>query len=434
MDPSPNGTPTLLKIKGRSYAAGIFWQASKDPKNLIAEAKETAESEDISADLIVYRKQKNGQGPSQYGLGRKIEGLRAGSISAAAVAADVRPGTWMGVFEAGNDGYWFVAVRDDYIEPNGDAFYYGQAEAKERFDREKRSNWERIYAPEEWISQEQDNRIINILENSNILDVLGNAKSPKLQSAKSSSLTIIGLAILLVLIVGGGVGWWIDYQDKAEKERLELERLEREEELRRKIRPIIINQPWPDFVKTAEYTKSCLDGLRRIPTALPGYEIASMECGEQNATASYRRDTGHSGWAEGFFRNMARGLVGNVAPNGEIANISIRFEPLTKRGDEAIFRANDIARAFAERAAFFGDGLTWGTVNLTYPPNATEQQIASGAVQAAPWGMIEFRVETYARDGWIELFNATPGLRLKSINYNNTTTRWTFSGETYVIR
>ena len=100
----------VLKISGKDYAVGLFWNSASDAAAAAAEAKAAARNPGLDADFYTVR----GEIMPQYGLGYKDSGHKAGMPSLAAHLNNAVEGNWIGVFTYA-DNYYLVAVRDDAI-------------------------------------------------------------------------------------------------------------------------------------------------------------------------------------------------------------------------------------------------------------------------------------------------------------------------------
>jgi len=81
MDPSPIGTPKILKIGSRKYAVGLRWVvADSANRDLRAQARQEIRDTGGGADLYVLREAQAGRDVSQFGLGSRADGLVPGAV------------------------------------------------------------------------------------------------------------------------------------------------------------------------------------------------------------------------------------------------------------------------------------------------------------------------------------------------------------------
>jgi hypothetical protein len=133
----------VLAYGGKRYAVGLTWLTV---------------DEDISAELIKERTKRlkadfhctRNTIVAQHGFGYIDKGHKVGMNAAAALAADALIGEWNGVFVAEN-GWWYLAVHSDTVEPDGDVFFEKEEDAYNYFlEANNAYQWPRSYAPESW--------------------------------------------------------------------------------------------------------------------------------------------------------------------------------------------------------------------------------------------------------------------------------------------
>lgn len=136
----------VIRVSGKSFAVGLFWQTAEVAKNAVKEARVAARQEADRADLYCIREGFL----TQWGIGWTKAGHRAGMPIAAAALAEELAGNWLGVFRT-DAGWWFVAARRDAVLPDGDTLYDNEDEPRTRFEMEfGRGGWDRVFTPAEW--------------------------------------------------------------------------------------------------------------------------------------------------------------------------------------------------------------------------------------------------------------------------------------------
>lgn len=136
-------SPGVLVFRNKRYAVGLTWLTVDEdagPKLVKERAKKLGADYHCLRNTIV----------SQHGFGYLEKGHKLGMSAAGALAADALIGEWHGVFIAEN-GWWYLAVHSDTIEPDGDIFFETEEAAYNYFlEMNESHSWPRAYAPESW--------------------------------------------------------------------------------------------------------------------------------------------------------------------------------------------------------------------------------------------------------------------------------------------
>lgn len=439
MDPSPIGTPKILKIGSRKYAVGLRWVlADTANRDLRGQARQEIRDTGGGADLYVLRDAQGGREVRQFGIGARADGLVPGAVAAAAAAANALPGTWLGAF-ATDGGWWIVQVRDDAIVADGDAFYEHEREAIERFDRERRQDWNSLYAPSAW--QVEGARELSII------DLLQGQRSPRLQEANPSG-TYLKIALLLgLLAVGGALGYtfWLDYQDRIAQEAAERDRLEREARLRaallarQQAQPIVVPAPWTEQPQHRLWFEHCLAALAATPSQVPGYQPSGRRCEPRSAHATFRRTDGIIGWAE-------RSLEGRLVPGQRLTfpadqtgvEIVTALPPRPARGEEGVHDDATVRRFLIEQAQASGVRLQITQTRVDpppRPPGAPERRPDGTPFEMPlpPWGAFQITLDADRLGNWPTLLAGLPGFVPTRMS-ETPEGRWTIQGDVYVRR
>ncbi len=430
MDPSPRGTPRILRIGGKKYAVGLYWQVAANSNDVNAEAVAFAKNPEIDADLIAIRDVNDTRDTAQYAVGRKNDGLAAGSIAGAAVAAEHITGSWLGAFKIPEGGVWIVAVNSDLVGADGDAYYENEAEARDRFDRERHQNWEKIFAPSSW--KEPNTREIEI---GSLLNQKLDGKKYKLprltdiNSTKNLLKVILAIGAVAVLAYAG-YAWWKDYQASQEVVFVPPPVV---------IPPpvvVTVTPPWHTQPVHAPWFEQCRTVLASLPTNIPGYQPEGMSCDATSAAVSFKRlPSGFLGWAETYLEDkLPEGARLVSTPDQLTLNIRKNLPLRPARGTEAIQTEGKLRSALIEHGQATNDTIQIAEKRIDpppLPPPPAGNNFRPENLPPPPWAAVPISVTTQLPERWGALFSSIPGFI--PIRYAASPDgRWTIQGEFYV--
>ena len=187
----------VVSVSGQRYAVGLIWQPLQNLDDPILEVRETAESE-MGADLYCLRPAAT----PQYGIGRTELEHKDGMPSLAAAVASVfadQP-SMCGVFKV-DEGWWFVAIRNDLILAEEDVVFSNEEEAKRAYASMMAvPDWGVRIVPEEWRMEGAEFRDLD--------SILQKARKVRLQPINAVHRTKFLLVIALIII---GIVIWLIY-------------------------------------------------------------------------------------------------------------------------------------------------------------------------------------------------------------------------------
>jgi len=426
------GQAKVFKIGRYRYAFGLHWQTPDDPKSMTKEAKRLARMDGFRADLYLERRKT----APQFALGRSSEGLLAGAIGAAAVAAQALRGTsaWLGVFRLG-DGFWFVSVRDDFVLPDGDCYYEDETEARTRFDREKRlGGWLRYYAPEDWMDG---------AEEVPVTQFLGLERGPTLCDVNPFDKRFKTIATAALLLGAISVGLYTYYTTHKQAKTIAAATASTEE-INRLLasQRVAIMAPWADRPEPSKMVNACLNGMRHLPTSAPGYTFHSLACTSGGEVSSaFERDRGVAGWFDAWAKTLANqtvdgsNLSGEAEPTGKTGTIRVSITPPQARmaspgWTQQSLGLYDIATAeksIRETSQVMGDQL-----DLSALQRSKENVGTTDKAIKPKWASTKFSIATRDPDAWATYFNNFPGVVVDGVRFDAGTSMWRIEGEIYV--
>lgn len=386
-------TAGVVTVAGNKYAAGLYWQPSPD-KNIAKAAREVAKQAGFQAEYFCVRPATKAQSVGQFGLGIAAAGHKSGMPSLAGCLVNQQPGSWAGAFRV-TEGIYFVAVRDDLIDPDGDAWFAHDDDAHARLEQEiSRSGLTNVYCPSEWGVQGS--------ETVNITSILTGRKDVVLQDVGIPKGLLYGLlAVLLIGAIGyGGYAYW----DMKEQERMAREAAELQAQMAAQsgtLSPMEYPKSWQDAPIPMQYLLACEQGLSTLQSQYYGWQNGDITCSGTSVDISWSR--GPSGHAE-----LPGGGQASIDPALSSASMSVPLQTIKPRGPETLahYGLIDQAALYHNWPVAFtllpDDVITVAEDQPPPPPPAWRKRSAVFTLSGPPW----LRPD---------LFEAIPGLVITSV-------------------
>lgn len=256
-----------LSVGGRTYAIGLLWNNIENKSAGAKEAREKAAQPDVEADLFVVRAKS-----TQYGLGYRSEGHAKSMVSLAGALADGKEGTWIGAFGV-DDGFYIVAVNTGDVLAQTDVFIPDSLEARGFVEDLLGSEWEHVYAPADFG--------IPSSEDVDLVTLVARANKPSLQGtdAVSPFMTYGAIALIGMLLIGGGSYAWNAYQEQQYWAQLEADQLLYEQN--NTLQPAVVQRPdmpWVNRPVANQYLAACVTALNRAILTVPGWNTVGLAC------------------------------------------------------------------------------------------------------------------------------------------------------------
>ena len=182
-----------VSVGNTRYAVGLLWAPLQNQDDPIPEIREAMEAEP-AADLYC---QRTSMAP-QYGLGKTVLGHHSGEPSLAASVATALSGKSSAccVFKV-EEGWWFVAIRNDLILAEEDVLFQSEEEAKRAFFAMMAvPDWDIRIVPAEWNVEGAEQQDLKAL-----IENVRKTRLFELSAAKKTQVLVI-LAILVVVVLG----------------------------------------------------------------------------------------------------------------------------------------------------------------------------------------------------------------------------------------
>jgi len=314
-------TAGVVTVSGIKYAAGLYWQPSPDAK-IARAARAAAKQPGFQTEFYCVRPPTKSQPIGQFGLGLAAANHKVGMPALAGCLASQVPGSWAGAFRV-NEGIFFIAVRDDLVDADGDAWFAHDDDGQSRLEQEiARGGLHHIYAPPEWG--------VHGTEIGSLPTMLTGRRDITLQSVSlPRSYIFIGLAIL---IVGGlSYGAYAYLQAEAEKRAAEeaAAAAARAKAQHALVPGVEYPKTWQDSPRPMEYIHACEKALENISAVYLGWTSNSIQCNGSSLSVAWTRS------GQTYAEVPAAGKA-VLDPALSSANTSLPLDHLTPRGTEAL--------------------------------------------------------------------------------------------------
>ncbi len=406
-------TLTLPGVAG-TYAIGLSWWHEGKQK----QPKKTLHKRSLEHKSRWGVARKLGADSLQTGLCAPIPGVKsARSVRPlAAIAADAHRQPWHGLFEIGDDRYWYIAVRDaNGIIPEGDLV--GTREQMERvLNRHSEDlDWNECIEG----NREDLARIVRATPNP-----------PSLRDVQASLWKPIAAAVgVLTVIAGAGTGYWLWRERQLEAQR------QAEQARQRAVQAALAAQraaeakilPWTKLPMSAEVIESCARAWQGRDHWQKGWAVTTWRCKPQAQSTAIDVGWGRQG-------GLAADAPGTLSADGESSSTSSStssaFSPPSPQA-----LASDVAQR-----------LTWTFVQThglalrmqapVAPPPLPGNASGKDAPPPDPWvaSSAEFSLPYPPWKGLTEAFDAVPALRISEIGYDAKKGQWTVTGTLYGLR
>ena len=416
----------VVSVNGQRYAVGLIWQPLQNLDDPILEVRETAESE-MGADLYCLRPAAT----PQYGIGRTELEHRDGMPSLAAAVASVfadQP-SMCGVFRV-DEGWWFVAIRNDLILAEEDVVFSNEDEAKRAYASMMAvPDWGLRIVPEEWQMEGAEFR--------DLASVLQKARKVRLQPInairRTKFLLIIALLIVAIVI-------WLIYSLVALWKNVFPPEKIRVVEQPRVLPPVRPEpekpKPWEKVVDLSAFFNQCWTSSYQIRSVIvPGWTMGSIECTPKGASTSWRLTNVQEGrltWMNfGLEEYQLANMKVDVSSDGDAATGMLLFTKLPMVASVPKLTPKELEDDFKEiKQAMNLGGFQYSRQTLLDPPNRPD---GTKPANQKSYTYYSFTVNSsYSPLEWKKFFDKFSGLELLRVQYTpGNDSNWTYEGRIY---
>ncbi|MHB1630933.1 MAG: type 4b pilus protein PilO2 [Acidithiobacillus sp.] len=397
---------SIIQIPGdkRLLVAGMYWR-HEDRKPNRKRLLEGAQERDYWTTVRRTASRSTQSGFCEPLLNEKGRPLKGKAVSLAATVAEVLQEPWLGLFDIGNNQYWYIAVRDNYeILPDGDLV--GDFDTVERIRREHAGYGE-------W-SVFVDGGIDKIAEL-----VRKSKKTWAVQDVRKRPWIMPAVAgVVLAGVAVGGMVVWHRHEEAEERTRL-LAAQQRMLVLRAmQTRKAAANVPWLKQASPESFLDQCGREIYGVPLSVDGWLLDGMICSGRpvshaisvSLNAHWRRVMGATALAK---PDGVLGRTGNHITGAWGAPVEI---PVDRNGE--------LLGAAQAAALLYGQAQALGVKATVSMPNPATRNGMPGAPKPSPhpvsgalWHALSVSIKGPSvlllnTGSW---WNGVPGLRLNQL-------------------
>lgn len=433
----PQMERSVIKFGRQEYAVGLFWQPLQDVDDPIHEIRETMES-DEGANLYAIH---YGRAP-QYGIGKKSKGHQEGQIVAGISVLDALSdkSSFVAVFKV-EEGWWFIAVRNDLILPEEDVLYKNENEAKDAFfSMMAVPDWGYKIAPDSWH--------IDGTEEMDLEELIKNTFQARLLSLSAARGTKILLAIaaLILLLVAVIVYLVIFLLDKATQTPTKIAPVIPQATIKTVEPTREEEKPWEKLVEVNPFLERCWSYAYQMKSMqVPGWSLNQITCTPQGISTGWNKSWtpgGRIAWLTAAYDEYKFVEVPSINESGTSATISIKFDDLPIVASTPTLSIARIRRELTDISQAINLPIAMSVQQITVGAATPEQQKAAQAAgQPVPAGKtykyLTFSFSSsYDPPAWESFFDKFAALELVKIEYNPQSSsalsnNWKYEGRIY---
>lgn len=415
-----------VKINGKHYAVGLWWQVLKGTKKrdqLDHIRKQVAEFKEEHFNCYAIRK-------SQFGLGN-LEGKIKSYPSLACALIDRTPDTWLGRFlleeSEGKQLWWVCAVKEGKPLADGDAIFTSLEEADNHLKKFRAiSQWET-----EILTDTVDgaaDQFKGLIKPAQRLRSIEERRIP----------TSLKLAILFLLIVSGYTAYTqYEEQKLAEFKRIQqqmnaknaLDRRKELEEAPEQFFP----RTWEQFPDVAHVATLCLPIMQNIPLYNNGWALQNTTCDLKTIPPLLKTEWSHTKGARFdalpiLFGDIA--LLNTKTPTKAISSYALHIE--YKRPSKELYSTEKAVGVLYQITA-----AAQAHINVTWSEPKTHKVsdvIGKPLFFTSPWRHCKWTLSgipsaAITGQSLLNSLHDLPGVVINHITY--LPQGWTITGELY---
>lgn len=437
--PAKRTPVTIVRVHGKPFVAGLYWQPLSNPRSLLQEARQIGKRE--AMDFVVIRRGNL----LQAGFVEKGRGALSGMFSLAAVLASRLGKNWVGVISLGDSRFALCAVHDGGILPGCDVVG-PHDEILEKFKRTHcMFNWDATYVPPGFtnaiVGEELD--LAKLLAT----DLSKEARLQALSFNLTRAQTIgVGVAVALAVATAGGYMQWASMQKaKVQAEQLRIQEAKQREldalnaVTQKQQTAVALEHPWTKRPAVDALLKACGDGINRLPLYLGGWQFENAKCDGHSTVVGYRRvpNATVADFAKATRERLSVEAV--IGANNDVATVTLPIE-INPGGDDPILPSAARIESFV--AHFQRAGIVYKLSEVVPPPPPAQSAALPGNKNVPPppppplWKTYTWGYETEQSPAVSLAGLDTTGIRISALSVTMRSDapsplNWTISGDLY---
>ena len=416
-----------VTIDGTKYAVGLLWAPLQNQDDAIPEIREAMEAE-AGADLYCQRT----SAAPQYGLGRTMYGHHSGEPAlAASVATALSDKTSACCVFKVNEGWWFVAIRNDLILAEEDVLFHTEDDAKKAFFAMMAvPDWDIRIVPAEWNVEGAEQRDLKAL-----IENIRKTRLFELSAAKKTQILVI-LAVLVVVALAFlfylAVRFIASVFEQAPIIQMPTPEVMRQQEPAPE-KP----KPWEHVPQTDVLINRCWNNAYQLDSiTIPYWQIGSVTCTPKGITTDWRITNARGArltWMKvALERYKLNKVEVQMDSSGTSASANIRFTDIplvvslpSLTAEQIREQLTDIKQATALPIQFSEQSIKDPPDNPdgTVPPNQQTYKYFSFSISSP-----------YSPREWKVFFDKFSGLEFVKIGFDpaiGSGNKWTYEGRIY---
>lgn len=426
---------SVVRVGKTEYAVGLFWQPLQDVDDAIPEIRESMDAE-VGSDLYCIH---YGKVP-QYGIGKKTKGHEEGQAVGAVSLLDALSdrSSFVAVFHV-DEGWWFVAARNDLILPEEDVLYQNEQDAKDAFfSMLAVPDWGYKIAPSSWN--------VDDTEEMELEPLLRNTIQVKLVSlsAVRGTKVLLGIALGILVVVSLIVYFVIVLLNRAARGPTKIEPVIPRVPMRAMEPVQEPEKPWEKLVEIAPFVDKCWNNAYQLKSmTVPGWGLNEIVCTPEGVVTGWTKtwqQGGRLAWLQSAYDQYKfKNIQMSINETGTSASAVIKFDELPKTSSSPMWSLARLRREFTDisQALNMRIGLVPQEITVSVPAPQGAQGTPEGQPTIKKYRYLAFTfTSSFDPPFWKSFFDKFTAVELVKIKYNprsnsSLSSNWSYEGRIY---
>lgn len=432
-----------IKLNGKTYAAGLWWQIleSGKKKEQIAHIKERAASiPESNFNCVAIRH-------DQFGLG-KAEGKIPSAPSLICALLKRSHPTWVGrmLLEDSNGQlvWWVCAIKNGRIYADGDAIFYSREEADKLLQEHKSFfDWPTDKADAEALIAEGKlpYEVLTETVEETQKQLAGLLKTAeRIRPLEQRSIPSAIYLLLFIVLCSAAYMLFDEYQGEQLRRVAQAQRSSLEQSAKKTLADIqnapeqFFNQYWKTQPEAKKAALLCITAMQGLPLYSNGWELSAIVCKKETSDWNLASEWQYTP-AASFTRlpDITTTVSLGKDPKKAFATETLTL-PAERPATKLITKEDARSRIFQLAAST----QSIASISWSPPEEHVEKPVIGKAVtfpapwQKATWNFTRVPYFALAPEVLPTHLNAIPGVVISSVSYSRN--QWKISGEIYAVR